>query len=63
MATKPLPGYAKPGRLARHTPRFTPYRLGLFLLIVCALVGVIAIVLLVLGLFNVHAVTAHFRIH
>jgi hypothetical protein len=62
MITKPLPGYAKPG-LARRTRRFTPYRLGLFLLIVCALIGAIAIALLVLGLFNLHAVTDHFRIH
>jgi hypothetical protein len=63
MATKPLPGYAKPGRLARRTRRFTPYRLGLFLLIVCALIGAIAVALLVLGLLNVHAVTDHFRIY
>jgi hypothetical protein len=62
MATKPLPGYAKPGRRARRTRRFTPYGLALFILIVCALIGVIAIALLVLGLFNVRAVTDHFRI-
>jgi len=63
MATKPLPGYATPGRLARRTRGFTPYGLGLFLLVVCALIGVIAIALLVLGLLNVRAVTDHFRIH
>jgi len=30
---------------------------------VCALIGAIALVLLVLGLLNVQAVTDHFRIH
>jgi hypothetical protein len=34
-----------------------------FVLIALALVGVVAIALLVLGLLNVHAVTDHFRIH
>jgi hypothetical protein len=37
--------------------------MGFFVLIVFALIGAIAIVLLVLGLLNVHAVTEHFRIH
>jgi hypothetical protein len=32
-------------------------------LVVFGLIGVIAIVLLVLGLLDVHAVTQHFRIH
>jgi hypothetical protein len=62
MATKPLPGYAKPGRLARRPQHFTPYRLARFILIAVALIGMIAIALLVLGLLNVHAVTDHFRI-
>jgi hypothetical protein len=43
--------------------RFTPHRLGLFILVACALIGVIAIALLVLGLLNLHDVTDHFRIH
>jgi hypothetical protein len=63
MATKPLPGYAKPGRLARRPQRFARYRLARFILIVFALIGVIATTLLVLGLLNMHAVTDHFRIH
>jgi hypothetical protein len=62
MATKPLPGYAKPGRLARRPQRFTPDRLARLILIAFALIGVIAVALLVLGLLNVHAVTDHFRI-
>ena len=37
--------------------------MGLFVLIVFALIGAIAVVLVVLGLLNVHAVTEHFRIH
>ena len=62
MAIRPLPGYTMPGRLAprRH---FAPYRIAQLILIVLALVGVVAIALLILGLLNVHAVTDHFRIH
>jgi hypothetical protein len=44
--------------------RSTPiYGAGLFILAVLALIGAIAVVLLVLGLLDVHAVTDHFRIH
>jgi hypothetical protein len=62
MAIKPLPGYTMPGRLAprRH---FAPYLIARFILIVLAVIGVVAIALLVLGLLNVHAVTDHFRVH
>jgi hypothetical protein len=62
MATKPLPGYTRPGRVAprRH---FAPYRIARFVSIALALVGVVAIALLVLGLLDVQAVTDHFRIH
>jgi hypothetical protein len=51
-----------PGRLAprRH---FAPYRVAQLILIMLALVGVVAIALLILGLLNVHAITDHFRIH
>jgi len=63
MATKPLPGYAQPGRLARRPQRFAPDRLARFIVIVFALIGVIAIALLVVGLLDVHAVTDHSRIH
>ena len=61
--TKPLPAYARPGRLPRRPQRFAPYRIARFILIVLALIGAAAIALLVLGLLNVHAVTNHFRIH
>jgi hypothetical protein len=39
------------------------YRIGRFGLAALALVGALAMVLLVLGLLEVHAVTEHFRIH
>jgi hypothetical protein len=63
MITKPLPAPAKPGTLSSRPRHFAPYRIARTLLIVLVLVGVIAIVLLVLGLLHVHAVTDHFRIH
>jgi hypothetical protein len=63
MATKPLPTYAKPGRLRRRPRRFAPHRVARFVVIVLALIGVVSIALLVLGLLNVHAVTNHFNIH
>jgi hypothetical protein len=63
MAIKPLPGYVRPGRLARH-PRQVPLaRVARFGLVALALVGALAIVLLVLGLAGLHGVTDHFRIH
>jgi hypothetical protein len=34
-----------------------------FILVVLALIGLVAVVLLVLGLLNVHWVTQHFSIH
>ena len=61
--TKPLPTYARPGRLPRRPQRFAPYRIARFILMVLALIGAVAIALLILGLINVHAVTNHFRIH
>ena len=61
--TKPLPTYARPGRLPRRPHRFAPNRIARFILIVLALIGTVAIALLILGLLNVHAVTNHFRIH
>jgi hypothetical protein len=63
MVTKPLPAPVKPGRLLRRPRHFAPYRVARFVLGVLALIGVIAIALLVLGLLNVHVVTDHFRIH
>jgi len=61
--TKPLPAYARPGRLPHRPQRFAPHRIARFILIVLALIGTVAIALLVLGLLNVHAVTNQFRIH
>jgi preprotein translocase subunit Sss1 len=61
--TKPLPAYARPGRLARRPQRFEPHQIARLILIVLALIGTVAIALLVLGLVHVHAVTNHVRIH
>jgi hypothetical protein len=62
MASKPLRGYATPGRTQPRRRHYAPYRVARFILIVFAVIGVIAVALLVLGLVNVHAVTDHFRI-
>ena len=63
MATNPLSVFAKPGRERPPERHFAPYRVARFILVVLAITGVIAIVLLVLGLLSVHVVTNHFRIH
>jgi hypothetical protein len=63
MITKPLPAPAKPGTLSSRPRHFAPYRLARMLLISLVVIGVIAVVLLVLGLLHVHAVTNHFSIH
>jgi hypothetical protein len=63
MATKPLSVFVTRGRLPYRQRRFAAYRIGALVLVVFALIGVIAIALLVLGLLNVHAITQHFRIH
>jgi hypothetical protein len=60
MATEPPP---RRGRQTRRPRHFAPYRLARFILLVLALIGAIAIALLVLGLLNVDLVTDHFRIH
>jgi hypothetical protein len=61
--TKPLQAYARPGRLPRRAQHFVGYQIARFILIVLALIGTVAIALLVLGRLNVHAITNHFRIH
>ena len=61
--TKPLPAYARPGRLARRPQRFVPHQIARFILMLLAHIGTVAIALLILGLVNVHAVTNHLRIH
>jgi hypothetical protein len=63
MATEPPPAPAKRGRQPHRPRHFAPYRLARFILLALALIGVIAIALLVLGLLNVDFVTDHFRIH
>ena len=63
MATKPLPRYLRPGRLARRPRHVMLDRVGRSGLAALALVGALAIAVLVLGLVGVHAVTEHFRIH
>jgi hypothetical protein len=62
MATEPPPATAKPGRLPRRPRHFAPYRFARSILIVLALIGVVALALLVLGLLNVELVTDHFSI-
>ena len=54
----PLPGYARPGRLARRPRQFMLSRVARFVLVALAL----AIALPILGLAGVHEVTDHFRI-
>ena len=63
MATKPLPGYVRPGRPSRRPRQFMLHRVSRVGMIALALVGALAITLLVLGLAGVHAVTDHVRIH
>ena len=63
MGTKPLPRYVRPGRLARRPPESMLVRVARFGLVALALVGALAIALLVLGLAGVYAITDHFRIH
>jgi hypothetical protein len=62
MATKPLPGYVSRGRLPRRRRQLVVYRVARFALVILAVVGALAIALLVLGLLGLHAVTQHFRI-
>ncbi len=62
MASKPLSVFKEPGR-RRHRQPPTFYGMASFILVVLALVGLVAVVLLVLGLLNVHWVTQHFSVH
>ena len=62
MASKPLSVFKGPGR-RRHRQPPTFYGMASFTLVVFALVGLVAVVLLVLGLLNVHWVTQHFSVH
>jgi hypothetical protein len=62
MATK-LSVFAEPLGRRRHHWRPTAYGATVIMLGVLAFVGLVAVVLLVLGLLNVHGVTEHFSIH
>ncbi len=63
MSTKPPPAPAERGRLPRRPKHFAPYRLTRFILIVLALIGAVALALLILGLLDVQVVTDRFHIH
>jgi hypothetical protein len=62
MASKPLSVFTEPGRVRHHQRRSTLYGFALFVFVTLALVGLVAVVLLVLGLLDVHEVTKHFSI-
>ncbi len=63
MATKPLPRFTTPGRLQRRRRRGFAADRTRNIGIVLALIGALAVTLLLLGLLGVHVVTEHFRIH
>jgi hypothetical protein len=63
MASKPLSVFKEPGRRRHRQWRPALYRFAVFLLVALALVGLLALVLLVLGLLDVRAVTRHFTVH
>jgi hypothetical protein len=62
MSPRSLSVFTGPGR-RRHRQPPTFYGTASFILLLFALVGLVAVVLLVLGLLNVHWVTQHFSIH
>ncbi len=63
MASKPLSVFKEPGRRRHRHWRPALHGFALFLVIALAIVGLVALVLLVLGLLDVSAVTRHFNIH
>jgi hypothetical protein len=63
MASKPLSVFTEPGRRPHRHWGHRLYGFALFLVVALALVGVVAIALLILGLLDVHAVTRHFSVH
>jgi hypothetical protein len=63
MASKPFSVFKEPGRRRHRQWRHGLYGFAPFLVVALALVGFVAVVLLVLGLLDVHAVTRHFSIH
>ena len=63
MASKPLSVFKEPGRRRHRQWRNGLYGLALFLVATLALVGLVAVALLLLGLLDVHVVTRHFSVH
>jgi hypothetical protein len=63
MASKPLSVFNEPGRRRHRHWRPALHSVALFLVLALAIVGLLALVLLVLGLLDVNAVTRHFNIH
>ena len=63
MATKPLSVFKEPGRRRHREWRPALQAFALFLVAALAIVGLVAVVLLVLGLMDVSAVTRHFDVH
>lgn len=59
QATAPAGG----PRLPRRPRHFAPYRAARMTLVMLALIGALAVALLVLGLLHVHLVTNHFHVH
>jgi hypothetical protein len=63
MASKPLSVFKEPGR-RRHRQWGPAFRgFAVFLVLALAVVGLVAVVLLVLGLLDVGSVTRHFSVH
>lgn len=63
MTSKPLSVFKEPGRRRHRQWRPALHGFALFLVVALAFVGLLAVVLLVLGLLDVGAVTRHFSVH
>jgi hypothetical protein len=63
MASKRLSVFNEPGRRRHRRWRPALHSVGLFVVLALAIVGLLALLLLVLGLLDVGAVTRHFDIH
>ena len=63
MASKPLSVFKEPGRRRHRQWGPAVHGFALFLVTALAIVGLVALVLLVLGLLDVGAVTRHFNFH
>jgi hypothetical protein len=63
MASKPLSLFKEPGRRRHRQWRPALHSFAPFLVLAPAIVGLLALVLLVLGLLDVGPVTRHFSVH